>query len=464
MARRPNVVMMVADDHRMGAIRAQGDPTVQTPTFDRLMAEGASFDQTYISGAFYGAVCAPSRASILTGNSVFSSTISCEVDTPRASETINPDLVMLPEAFRAAGYHTHAIGKWHNDPVSLNRAFASGSRLFFGGMSDHTAVPLRDYDPSGAYPAEAVTIGDGFSSEIFADAAIEFLDHAGDEPFFLYVAFTAPHDPRTPPEPFASRYAAADMPLPPNAWPQHPFDNGELRNRDERLAAMPRDPDEVRQHIADYYGMISHLDAQVGRILDALDAQGLAEDTIVVYTADHGLAVGQHGLMGKQNLYQHSIRVPLLMRGRGLPAGARVDRMTANIDTFPTLCALAGVAVPATVEGQTLLPLLASGEGGYDERFAAYRDVQRMVTDGRWKLIRYAVSGKTGEGVDAWQLFDLATDPWELDDRSGDESLHAERDRLFSRLAAWQRRVGDALVLPQASIPAVTLGQDRHPA
>ncbi|MGC4191618.1 MAG: sulfatase-like hydrolase/transferase [Thermomicrobiales bacterium] len=445
MGQRPNVVVMVADDHRMGAMGAQGDPCVQTPVFDQLIAQGASFDRTHITGAFYGAVCAPSRASILTGNGVFSATASHEVDSAVGSETVNPALATMPKTFRQAGYHTHAVGKWHNDRKTLSDGFASGSRLFFGGMSDHHAVPLREYDPEGIYPNEAVTIGEGFSSEIFADAAIDFIDtYADDDPFFLYVAFTAPHDPRTPPSPYAEMYDPATISLPPNAWARHPFDNGEMKVRDEGLAAMPRDPAEVRRHIADYYGMISHLDAQVGRVLDALDRQGVANETIVVYTADHGLAVGQHGLMGKQNLYQHSITVPLLMRGPGIGPGQRVSQLTANIDLFPTLCALTGIDVPGTVQGTSLLPVLAPDTKAIRSSvFAAYRDVQRTVSDGRWKLIRYWISGKTGQGTEAWQLFDLEADPWECNDLSGTASVRGEAERLHTILQEWQAAVDD---------------------
>jgi arylsulfatase A-like enzyme len=458
MASRPNILMMVADDHRRGAIRAQGDPTVQTPTFDRLIAAGASCDETYISGAFYGAVCAPSRASILTGNSIFRATISQQVDSHEASTTLNPALATLPATLRGAGYTTHHIGKWHNDTKTLVEGYCGGSRLFFGGMSDHDAVPLREWDPEGIFPDDRVTIGEGFSTEIFADAAIDFVrNHDGGDPFFLSVAFTAPHDPRTPPAAYAAMYDPAAIDLPPNAWDRHPFDNGEMNVRDELLAALPRDPDEVRQHIADYYGMISHLDAEIGRVLAALEEQGIADETIVVYTADHGLAVGQHGLMGKQNLYQHSIRVPLILRGPGVPVGVRVDRLTSNRDIFPTLCTLVDVAVPKTVEGRNLLPVIAGKEPGHAQAFAGYRDCQRMVTDGRWKLIRYAVSARNGAGVDAFQLFDLERDPWEIDDRSADESLQAVRDRLFADLATWQEQVEDALVLPSSSVPASTL-------
>lgn len=255
-----------------------------------------------------------------------------------------------------------------------------------------------------------------------------------------------PHDPRTAPREYADRYDPDRISLPPNALLEHPFDNGEMRNRDEQLAPWPRTPDIVRRHIADYYAMISHLDAQIGRVLDALTASGRAENTIIVYTADHGLAVGQHGLMGKQNLYDHSVRIPLILGGPGLPAGQQIHALTALADLFPTLCDLTGTPIPATVESQSLMPLVT----GERERVrghvcAIYKDVQRMVSDGRWKLIRYYQSAGQQVGTDCLQLFHLAEDPWETRDLAGDPRQQDRLRQLARALEDWQRRVGDPL-------------------
>lgn len=459
MSQRPNVLFIVSDDHRMDAIRSFGDDVVETPVLDQLVASGASFRQTHISGGFVGAVCVPSRACIMTGTDAFRATISQAVDDTAGSMTINPSLATLPATLRGAGYQTYSIGKWHNDTKSFAEGFEAGARLFFGGMSDHERVPLHDYDPSGEYSPEDRSISEGFSTELFADAAVDFLENYREaDAFFLYIAFTAPHDPRTPPREYADLYDPASIPLPPNFTPTHPFDNGELVVRDELLAANPRDPDEVKNHIADYYGMISHLDAQIGRVLRALEHSGRADDTIVVYTADHGLAVGQHGLLGKQNLYEHSIRVPLIMRGPRLPVGKQVTGLGSNADIFPTLCELVDIPVPHSVDGRSLLPALDDEQSGVRDRvYAAYKDVQRMASDGQWKLIRYYRSAERQVGTDTFQLFDLVNDPLETRDLSAEPSSRRQGDRLFAELDAWQRLVGDPLAGRRVPPPATRI-------
>jgi len=453
---RPNVLFMIADDHRYSAIRACGDPVVQTPVLDRLVAEGVSFDRTYHFGGLNGAVCVPARACLLTGSNPFRALASTNLNDRAGLQTINPQKALLPELFRQSGYFTYHIGKWHNDKQSFVRSFDGGAKIFFGGMSDHQHVPVHDFDPTGEYPPSARYTGEQFSTELFADAAIRLLrEYDRPAPFFLYLAFTAPHDPRTPPPEYAALYDPEQIPLPPNFMPEHPFDNGEQHIRDEELAPFPRTPEEVRRHIAGYYGMISHLDAQIGRILEALAATGQAERTIVVYTADHGLAVGQHGLLGKQNLYEHSVRVPAILRGPGIPAGRRVRALAHTPDLFPTLCDLAGIPVPPSVESTSLVSLLQGSQGRVREHVCcAYKDVQRMVADERWKLIRYYCSPARQTGEDRIQLFDLEADPWELTDRSA-EPEQAERVRqLAQSLAGWQRWAGD----PLAGMPVLPAG------
>ena len=432
---RPNVLFMIADDHRWDAIGGMGDPTVQTPTMDALMTRGTTFRQTHIMGSLVGAVCVPSRAAVLTSANLFRS----------GGNQINRELAVWPQVMRDAGYHTFFSGKWHNDRQTFTDSFDAGAKIFFGGMSDQYKVPVFDFDPTGKYPEDAKYIGEKFSTELFTDAAVEFLQaYDAENPFFLYLSFTSPHDPRTAPGEYATMYSPEDIPVPENFLPEHPFDNGEMRIRDEVLAPFPRTPEIVQQHIADYYGMITHMDAEMGRVLSTLEATGHLDNTIIIYTADHGLAVGQHGLLGKQNLYNHSIHVPSIFAGPGIPEGETVDALTYLYDVFPTVCDLTDVTCPDTTEGRSLVPLM----DGRVERvratvFAAYRDIHRTIRDGRWKLIRYYVSEETGAGTDCIQFFDLEQDPWETTNLA-DLPEHADRIRsLAADMQMWQIETND---------------------
>ena len=432
---RPNVLFMIADDHRWDAIGGMGDPTVQTPTMDSLMTRGTTFRQTHIMGSLVGAVCVPSRAAVLTSANLFRS----------GGNQINRDLAVWPQVMRDAGYHTFFSGKWHNDRQTFTDSFDAGAKIFFGGMSDQYKVPVFDFDPTGKYPEDVKYIGEKFSTELFTDAAVEFLQaYDAENPFFLYLSFTSPHDPRTAPGEYATMYSPEDIPVPENFLPEHPFDNGEMRIRDEVLAPFPRTPEIVQQHIADYYGMITHQDAEMGRVLQTLEATGHLDNTIIIYTADHGLAVGQHGLLGKQNLYNHSIHVPSIFAGPGIPEGETVDALTYLYDVFPTVCDLTDVTCPDTTEGRSLVPLM----DGRVERvratvFAAYRDIHRTIRDGRWKLIRYYVSEETGAGTDCIQFFDLEQDPWETTNLA-DLPEHADRIRsLAADMKMWQIETND---------------------
>ncbi len=433
--RPPNIVFLFSDDQRSDTVHALGNGTIQTPNMDALVQRGTVFANTYIMGSTVPAVCMPSRAMLLTGRHLFT--------IPHLGN-IPEDMPMWPELFRDYGYHTFGIGKWHNGPQSFNRAFENGNKIFFGGMNDHCKVPVHTYDPGGAYPKENLHVENRFSSELFADEAVRFLqEYRQDKPFLLYVAFTAPHDPRTAPDSFRQMYPKDQIPLPENFLPRHPFDNGEMDVRDEQLAPWPRTPDIVKEHIAEYYAMVSHLDGQIGRIMDALQKAGHAGDTIVVFTSDNGLAVGQHGLLGKQSLYEHSLRVPLVMTGPMIPRAKRVDTPCYLLDLYPTLCDLAGISCPPGIDAQSLFPLLAGATGQHrQDLFFAYRDVQRGVRSGNLKLIEYAVGNRRQT-----QLFNLHKDPWEMQNLASDARSSQDVARLRELLHAWQKKLND----PQSS-------------
>lgn len=437
----PNILMIVADDHRHDALGAMGDGSVISPYLDRLAAEGMAFTHAHHMGGKFPAVCVPTRGSLLTGCTTY------RAMTDLQDNIIQTSRVTLGEHLGANGYHTHIVGKWHNDFKSLNRTFAQGDSIFLRGLaSNQYKLRLHRYDPAGVYGKNTVYYAPKFSTDHLCDRAVDFLQHyQEDKPFFLYTAFTAPHDPRTPPHEAAKLYRPDRIALPENFAANHAFDNGELKIRDEDLAPHPRTPDRVRRELASYYGMVSNLDAGIGRVLAALEASGQAENTIVIYTGDHGLALGQHGLMGKQNLYDHSLRVPLLLRGPGIPAGRRSDALIYSWDLFPTLCDLAGIPSPDGLDARTLMPILRGDTAVHRTQiYALYRDFQRMVKNDRWKLIEYAVGTQRHT-----QLFDLQSDRWELHNRVEDPSAAAPLAALRAELRQWQIGVGDQAWLTQ---------------
>lgn len=429
----PNVLVIVSDDQRPDAIGAFGHPDVQTPHLDRLVERGFVFHNAYCQGSDVGAVCRPSRAMLLSGRSLW--------QAPRDLD----DVITLPECFRDAGYDTFGTGKWHNGQRSFIRSFSHGEAVFFGGMGDPYALPVYDYDATAEMPLTNKRPSRTHAVTLFADAAIRFLKHTPHErPFFAYVSFTSPHDPRTAPAEFAAQYDAQEIELPANFLPEHPFDNGELQIRDEQLAEWPRTPEAIRKHLADYYAMISHVDHEVGRILAALEEAGAASETIVVFTSDHGLAIGSHGLMGKQNLYEHSMKAPLIVAGPRIPR-RESSALVYLFDLYPTLCELAGVESPSNIEGKTLAAILRGEATAVRQSiFTAYRDVQRAIRSERWKLIEYPQVGQT-------QLFDLKSDPEETHDRSRDPEYTEHVTALQKGLDAERRRYDDPLItLPAA--------------
>ena len=400
----PNIVFLFTDDQRFNTIHALGNEAILTPNIDQLAREGISFTHAHIMGGTSGAICMPSRAMLMTGKSLF--------HLEMKGATIPDDHVMFPEILQDMGYKTFGTGKWHNGKQAYARCFTDGGKIFFGGMSNHLAVPCFDFDSSGTYPEEKKKTGEKFSSELFVDEAIHFLEaYTGDAPFFIYVSFTAPHDPRMAPDSFANLYSSDEIELPSNFMVEHPFNNGEMKVRDEKLAPWPRTPEIIREHIAAYYAMITHTDQQIGRLLETIEMLGKKENTIVVFAGDNGLAVGQHGLMGKQNLYEHSVRVPLIFSGPGIPGNKRSDALCYLIDIFPTICDLVNTETPGGIEGKSLVPAFKNRKAKTrTELFYAYRNLQRGIrTSDNWKLIKYQVNN-----VETTQLFNLNTDPWEI--------------------------------------------------
>ena len=405
-AKKPNILFVFTDDQRWDTIRALGNPEIQTPNLDKLVAEGFRFNNAYCMGAMVGAVCLPSRTMLATGRSLWRIP-----DEPRA-KTPPPGVPLLPVLLNEAGYETFHSGK-------------AGNACTFSNASFHTNIETRNRDANSATE--------------HADNAIKFLrSHDGAKPFFIYLAPPVPHDPRLAPPEFMKMYDPDKITLSKNFMPQHPFDNGELMIRDEKLASHPRKPEEMRRHLADYYATISHMDHEVGRILDVVTERGWSDNTIVIYSSDQGLAVGgRHGLMGKQNLYEH-VKPPLIFTGPGIPHG-QSDALVYLYDLFPTICDMAGTQTPSVVEGRSLLPVISGKKARVRESlFGAYKNCQRMVRDERWKLIEYNAAG-----VRNTQLFDMQNDPDEVHNLGADPQYAEQLKRLRSLLIKSQKDFDD---------------------
>ena len=422
-ASRPNVLFIFTDDQRADTIAALGNPVIKTPSLDRLCQQGLAFNRAYMQGAFNAATCVPSRSMLMSGQSLFSTDVKLLSD-----ET-------WPAAFGRCGYATFATGKWHNGVKSLAASFQSARSIFADGMINPFEAKVIDLE-NGDFSKPAGV--DKHACEVFADEAVRFLQQPHSKPFFCYVAFDGPHDPHIVPEDYPLHYPPDARLLPPNFLPQHPFNNGEMTIRDELLLSHPRERDDVQRMNADYYRYISFLDAQIGRILDALEASPAATNTIVVFSSDSGVARGSHGLIGKQNLYElDSVRVPLIIAGPGVPTNKRTEAMCYLFDVMPTLGAMCGVSGPKSSEGLDLRKTLHDPRHpARSELVFAYRDVQRAICDGRWKLIRYPQ-------VNCTQLFDLENDPQEMTDLAGDPNFSSKVAALTARLEATLKQYGD---------------------
>lgn len=407
MADRPNVLFILTDDQRYDTIGALGNASIRTPNLDRLAHRGFASERHFCTTP----ICTPARAEVLTGCSSFHNQV------PWFGLPINPELTLLPQAFGGAGYHTIHVGKWHNDGHPRDKGYDQVHRVFPADNRN----PYRECGHTMKFEEPEGTV-EGHSTELFTDAAMTALEQADDDqPWFCYLAYDAPHDPHHCPEPFASMYDPAQMPLLPNYLPEHPFDNGDMVIRDELLELWPRTPEAMRRYRARYYGIISHLDHHIGRLLGRLETTGQLDNTVIVYTGDQGLAIGSHGLLGKENMYDPSIASPMMISGPGVPAGSRTAALTHHVDLYPTLCELTGIDRPASAaDGYSLVPLI-HGEVPRvrEEVFCEFyspeqpggpmRHSQRALRTEQWKLTWYPL-------IDRFQLFDLKQDPAEMVD------------------------------------------------
>ena len=423
--KRPNVVFLLADDMRADTIAALGNPVARTPNLDTLVRRGFVLTNAYCFGGNSPAVCTPSRNMLLSGNSYFRwrHFVPPGMPNARKGELAPASGPNFPRAMRDAGYLTYHHGKRGNTAPLIQEQFEVNKYLKDDDAERRSGEPGKE----------------------IVDEAIAFLRANQDpRPVFMYLAFANPHDPRVADRKYLEQYDQNQIPLPRNYLPVHPFDNGELLVRDEQLLPWPRTAGDVRRTMREYYATVTALDFHIGRLLRALQDAGQFDHTLVIFSADQGIAVGSHGLLGKQNLYDHSMKVPLVFAGPGISHGGS-DALVYLFDVFPTVCDLVGVNVPEGIDGRSFHPVLdGRSTTARPELMLAYLGKQRAIRDARWKLIRYPA-------VDVTQLFDLRSDPDETSNRAEDP---AQRDRvanLLRRLARLQAHYGDDLSLTTAN-------------
>ncbi len=449
---KPNIVFIFADDYGYCDMGAYGNREVKTPNLDRLAARGVQFERAYNMGSYSAAVCIASRTMLNTGLTLWQAEHATQRRTNQGPESVP----FWSELLEQGGYTTYFTGKWHVSGIGPKEVFEHVVREQPGMPSVHPGNKPHAYDRpkegqpdtwNPANPAEGGHWKGGKHwSEVLADDAIQLIGQASerDEPFFMYLALNSPHDPRQSPQAYLDLYDADALEVPANFLPVYPHNQAMQAPhglRDEFIMPSPRTPRAVRVHRKEYYAIITHMDAQIGRILDALEAAGLSDSTVVCFTADHGLAVGQHGLAGKQNMYEHSLRPPFILAGPGIPRGEVRKAPIYLQDIMPTSLELAGVKIPEQVGFKSVMPIVRGDDRSrYPAVYGAYFNAQRAVVDGDHKLIVYP-------SAKVIRLFNLAEDPLEMNDLARRPESKPVIRRLLARLGELQKEHGDTLSL-----------------
>ena len=434
--KKPNIMFIFADDLSFEMLSYLGKTQAKTPNLDKLALQGAHFTHAYNMGAWGGAVCVASRAMLNSG-----------VYVNRAKEAIMKK-PHWSELMKNAGYKTYMTGKWH---VPGNPRFdvVKDKR---GGMpkgSGYDRPKSKEHYETGWKPWDKAEGGfwEGGThwSEVHANNSIEFIEQAkkDDKPFFMYLAFNATHDPRQAPKDYVDMYPLDKMELPKNYLAEYPYKDDigcSPSLRDERLAPFPRTEFAVNVHRQEYYAILTFMDKQIGRILDALDASGMKDNTYIIFTADHGLGVGHHGLLGKQNMYDHSMRVPFLIAGPGIEAGKQIKQPIYLQDAMATSLDLAKAEKPEYVEFQSLMPIIKGQKTtNVKSVYGKYINWQRMVIKDDWKLIMYPYAEKK------MRLYNLAKDPDEMYDQIDNPEYASVVSMLREEFKALQKLMGDNL-------------------
>lgn len=437
-AEKPNIMFIFADDQTYESIGAYGLTEVKTPHLDRLVERGVSFTHSYNMGAWDGAVCVASRSMLNTGAFV------------NRAQKMTQKVPQWAELMKEGGYKTYMTGKWHVKGIQPKFDVTKHVR---GGMPRQTKERYaRKFDPDN-YENEWTpwdTQYGGFWqggthwTQVVADNTLEFFDQVknDDQPFFMYLAFNAPHDPRQAPKEYVDLYPLDSIRVPENFLPEYPYAEAICGKnlRDERLMPYPRTEYAVKRNRQEYYAAVTYMDHHIGRMLDALEASGKADNTYIIFTADHGLSVGHHGLAGKQSMYEHSMRPPFIVVGPGIQPKSHIDAPIYLQDAMATALEWAGIEKPEHVEFKSLMPLIRGEKTvQYDRIYGKYTNTQRMIIQGDWKLIFYPKAAKK------MRLFHLKKDPYEMNDLIDNPEYTHVVQALRAEFVELQKEMGDTL-------------------
>ncbi len=444
---KPNILFIFADDQTYLGVHALGNDEVITPNLDKLANSGITFTHTYNMGGWNGAVCVASRAMMNTGRFIWRAKKS-EKNYPAMKESGQFWSLMM----KNAGYDTYMTGKWHVKQ-DANSIFGTAKDIRPGMPKSVPEAYNRPLSPGDTTWLPWHKKYGGFWeggkhwSEVVGDNAVEFLDSAkkSDNPFFMYIAFNAPHDPRQSPKKYVDMYPLENVAVPKSFLPLYPYKDdigcGEGL-RDEKLAPFPRTEYSIKVHRQEYYAIITHMDDQIGRIITHLKETGQDKNTYIIFSADHGLSIGHHGLVGKQNMFDHSMRVPLIIVGPDIPENQKRDMQIYLQDIMATSLDLAGIEKPEYVEFNSFMPLINNeiSDSPYPEIYGAYINFQRMVRTDKFKLIVYPKAKKI-------LLFDMINDKEEMNDLADNADYAEVKQELIDRLRNQQKMMDDPLDL-----------------
>ncbi len=481
-AEKPNIVYIFADDITYKAIHATGNLEIKTPNLDKLVRNGTSFTHSYNMGGWTGAVCIASRAMLMTGKSVWHTRKINQEELAEKGE-------MWSQLMSKGGYETYMSGKWHGIDIPAKDLFDHVSNVRMGNpINDYTGNKkklvsgIKDLEKKNGLDLNGITpIGYndimpfGFNrplspqdtlwqpwdkslggyweggkhwSEVLGDDALTFIDSAKNrnKPFFMYLAFNAGHYLRQYPKEYGDMYPLDRISLPKTYLPVYPFRGDKidqyLGQADVSIAPFPRTEYAMKVHLRDYYAIITHMDNEIGRIVDAVKKSGKADNTYIIFTADHGVAVGDHGLVGKQNMYEHSLRVPFFIVGPKVPKNKKIDADIYLQDIMPTTLEIAGVQKPAGIEYNSLMPFLKGErkESFYPSIYGAFMKHHRAIRTDGFKLIIYPQ-------IKVMRLYDLNKDPLELNDLANIASYAEKKSMLFKKLLKLQKDMDDPMDL-----------------